>query len=279
MTYLEVVGASLYYETSGTGPLLLCISGANGSAEAWRPLASYLQDTFTVVGYDRRGFSRSYLSRSQDYEHRLETDADDAASLIKHLSPKEPATVIGNSSGAIVALTLLTRHPEVLRTLIAHEPPAMKLLPDFEELWAKQQDAYDTYRAHGVPPAMEKFMDLVMISRDAGQGMVSTLDPSNNPFMAGNTLYWFEREVLVYPQRDFDLEAIAKQKDLLMLGNADESNREALQYRGNVVLGEKVGSDVKLFSGGHVGFTTHAKEFARELRGYLKERSAFYAEL
>ena len=54
-----------------------------------------------------RGFSRSYLSGSPDYKHRIETDADDAARLIKYISPRKPSTVIGNSSGAIVSLKLL----------------------------------------------------------------------------------------------------------------------------------------------------------------------------
>lgn len=54
MVYLEVPGASLYYETVGNGPLLLTISGANGDAEVWRPLADCLKDNFTVVIYDRQ---------------------------------------------------------------------------------------------------------------------------------------------------------------------------------------------------------------------------------
>ena len=36
---------------------------------------------------------------SQDYAHRLETDVNDVAALIKHLSPGETATVLGTSSG------------------------------------------------------------------------------------------------------------------------------------------------------------------------------------
>ena len=53
MTYLEVSGASLYYESVGKGPMLLCISGANGSVEPWRRFAKQLKDHFNVVMYDR----------------------------------------------------------------------------------------------------------------------------------------------------------------------------------------------------------------------------------
>lgn len=53
MTYLEALGASLYYEIKGQGPMLLCISGADGSCEIWRGMAEYLKDKFTVVMWDR----------------------------------------------------------------------------------------------------------------------------------------------------------------------------------------------------------------------------------
>ena len=49
MTYLEVPGASLYYESVGQGPMLLCISGAHGSCEIWRGFGKCLKDHFTVV--------------------------------------------------------------------------------------------------------------------------------------------------------------------------------------------------------------------------------------
>lgn len=50
MTYLEVDGASLYYEAVGEGPeTLLCISGADGSCEIWRAFAECLKDRFKVI--------------------------------------------------------------------------------------------------------------------------------------------------------------------------------------------------------------------------------------
>jgi pimeloyl-ACP methyl ester carboxylesterase len=39
MSYFEVPGARLYYETRGTGPLLLLIPGANGDANVFPSLS------------------------------------------------------------------------------------------------------------------------------------------------------------------------------------------------------------------------------------------------
>ena len=188
MPTLKVPNAEIYYEVAGTGPLLLCISGANGSVEIWRPLQQELKDYFTVAMLDRRGFSRSYLEGPQDYtgSHRIETDTDDAKALIQHLSPNEPATVIGNSSGAVVALMLLQRHPEVIRTLISHEPPAESLLEDQKYWRDKQQEMYDIYRAKGPMPALVKFSEHVKAG--PGNDLSRSFDPRTNPFINANVM-------------------------------------------------------------------------------------------
>jgi pimeloyl-ACP methyl ester carboxylesterase len=108
-------------------------------------VADPLAARYTVVRYDRRGFSRSHLDGPQDYDRRLDTDADDVRSLIEHLAG-EPATVFGVSSGAIVALTVLTRHPSVVRAVAAFEPPAVRLLADGQQWIDLFATVYDLYR-------------------------------------------------------------------------------------------------------------------------------------
>jgi len=129
MSTLNVPGAKLYYGVSGDGPLLILIPGAAGTGEVFRPLIGPLAERYQVVTYDRRGFSGSELDGPQDYDHRLDTDADDVRRLIEHASDR-PATVFGSSSGAIIALEVLTQHPSVVRTLVPFEPPAVRQLPD-----------------------------------------------------------------------------------------------------------------------------------------------------
>ena len=123
MSFLDVPGARLYYETHGDGPLFIMVPGAGGTADSFRAVATHLGEHYTVVLYDRRGFSRSQLDGLQDYAHRLQTDADDVRRLIERLGDA-PATVFGASSGGIVVLELLTRHPAVVSTVVPFEPPA-----------------------------------------------------------------------------------------------------------------------------------------------------------
>lgn len=145
---LDVPGAELYYELRGTGPLLVLVPGAAGSVEPYARLAARLARSYTVAAYDRRGFSRSRLLGDQDRTRRLETDADDVRALIEHVG-NGPAAVFGNSSGAIVALEVLIRHPSAVRVVVAHEPPVMLALPD-GDLWVEFFSClYDVYRHSG----------------------------------------------------------------------------------------------------------------------------------
>lgn len=275
MPQLDVPGASLYHEILGDGPLFLCISGANGSADIWRPLAKRLEKHFRVVMYDRRGFSRSTLSGAQDYDHRLETDADDAARLIRHLSPEEPATVLGSSSGAIVSLELLLRHPGVIRDLLCHEPPAMKLLPDCEELIAGQEEIYQLYRKQGVAPAAQRFAEFIKADAET-PGLLRAFDPKSGPYNWANAMYWFEREVPYYAKRDFQIEDLRQHQNKLLLLNSQDSDPEALQYRPNVVLSDRLSLELHLMPGGHVGYATQAPKFAQMAYDILKDKDSSY---
>ncbi|EJU06416.1 alpha/beta-hydrolase [Dacryopinax primogenitus] len=103
MPTLDVPGASLSYETHGSGPLIVFIPGGQGTGDVYHPIATALAAKYTSVTYDRRGFSASILTSDGT------------------------AVVFGSSSGAIVALFLLLSYPESIRTVIPHEPPAIDL--------------------------------------------------------------------------------------------------------------------------------------------------------
>src|SRR5919205_1011207 len=152
---LKVPGAMLYYEVRGSGPTLLCISGGPTDAGMFTDLASRLADRYTVVSYDQRGHSRSPLEGAPE-DIPVALHADDAAAVLAAVG-EEPAYVYGNSGGATIGLELVARHPDLVRTLVAHEPPIMELLPDADRWRATFREIDETYHAAGVFPAMGVF--------------------------------------------------------------------------------------------------------------------------
>jgi len=81
-----------------------------------------------------------------------EQQADDVHRLMSALGGG-PAYVFGSSGGAVVGLALVTAHPGQVRTLVAHEPPVVELLPDSAKVRAQIEDIYQTYRAEGAEKA------------------------------------------------------------------------------------------------------------------------------
>ncbi|MET7337671.1 alpha/beta fold hydrolase [Nonomuraea sp. NPDC005650] len=256
MSTLEVDGARLYYETHGSGPLTVLITGAPGVAEVYREVVQHLGGRHTVAVYDRRGFSRSHLDGPQDYDRRLRTDADDVGCLIEHLG-LGPAIVFGASSGATVALELLARHPSTVRTLIPYEPPALRLLPDGDKWEDFFSEVYDLYRLEGIEPAMKTFRE-------------RTFAPSDHRHMAraprndANAAYWFEHELRQYPPAALDLTALAAHADRIVPAAGRESQGYPC-HRAAVELAGRLSRDLFELPGGHIGFVTDAPRFAAEL--------------
>jgi pimeloyl-ACP methyl ester carboxylesterase len=224
-------------------------------------VTEHLTAHYTVVTYDRRGFSRSQLDRPQDYDHRLETDADDVRRLIEHLND-EPALVFGASSGGVVVLKALTHHPFVVRTLVPFEPAAVRQLPDGQKWLDFFVGLYDLYRQSGMEPALKKFREQAFAESDR-QVMAHAMDPKNSEYILANATYWFEHELRQYPAVDLDLDALTAHADRIVPAAGRES-RGYPCYEVNVELAKKLGRDLIELPGGHVGYVTQPAEFAHE---------------
>lgn len=264
-----VPGAGLYYELCGSGPVLLLIPGGNGDAVPFESAADALAGRYTVVGYDRRGFSRSRLDGPLP-QRRIETDSDDAHRLLTHLSA-EPAYVFGSSSGAIVALDLLCRHPQQVRTLIAHEPPIATVLPDGAQWLEFFAEVYDTYRRFGADTAMENFsarMGLRGIGQPPHGAQVRPRGLEVVDRGRRNRDFWLQHELRQYPRFVPDVAALKAVLPRLVLAGG-RGSREYFPYRASTVLADQLGSTVADFPGGHVGYATHPAEFALRLAEVL----------
>lgn len=270
MTVLPTAGAELHYELRGHGAPLVLVPGAKGDAETYQDLARELSAEYSVLTYDRRGFSRSTLDGPQDYDHRLATDADDLRALIVHLGD-QPATVFGNSSGAIVALRLLTDHPDLVRTVVAHEPPTINLLPDAATWAAFFDSVYDTYRASGVPTAMRTFTTTVFSDADRRAMHRQMMRHTHDQYREANATYWMEHELRQYPRADLDLDTLATHPGKLVLAAGRES-RGHLTYRTTETLAHQLETELVELPGGHIGCVTRAAEFAPELLATLARR-------
>jgi pimeloyl-ACP methyl ester carboxylesterase len=233
-------------------------------------VAGELTDRYTVITYDRRGFSRSPTEQPPDDRTRLAIDGDDARALIERLSGA-PAYVFGSSSGAIVGLELIVRYPDAVKRLVAHEPPLMTLLPETAAFLPFTDEVYDTYRSQGAGPAMQKFAAKIGLSN------LDPAKPANLPppvlqmlqRIRGNDSFFLEHELRQYPRAVPDLGALQKLADRIVLAGGVDS-RTFVPYLPNTALARSLGRSIVDFPGGHVGYTTHPAPFAAQLAAVLE---------
>ncbi|MFI6169658.1 alpha/beta fold hydrolase [Nocardia sp. NPDC051052] len=274
---LKVPGATLYYEVRGTGPVLLLLPGSGGDAAVFDPIADILAVHFTVVTLDPRGYSRSVLDSAEPVDQLVAVQRDDAYRLLEALTPAgEDAYVFGGSGGAVIALDLLTHHPERLRLVIAHEPPCFAVLADAAEQTAFVDEVYTLFRTEGVAAAGARFMEGI------GVTMKPMPDPAELPPRAAEMtrrLYANAALMLANELRPItsylpDEPALATRTDRLILA-AGQETRGHLPHRPAATLATSLHLPLTEFPGGHSGFTEAPVPFAAQLLDLLlaaKER-------
>lgn len=265
---IKVPGATLYYEVRGSGPVLLMIPGGPADAGVFSGLEGCLADRYTVVAYDPRGNSRSIFDGVPE-KQQLDVHGDDAARLIETVGA-EPAYVLGSSGGAQIGLNLAARHPARVRTLVAHEPPCIQLLPDASQVLATTQEVHDTFLRDGVGPAMQKFMAMAGL----GGGPPPQAAPPPPEAQAAfariqrNMDYFLAHGLWPISMFVPDVATLRAGPVRVVIG-VGESTKGQIAYRTAVALAEKLGTEPVTFPGDHNGFGAHPENFAATLHRVL----------
>jgi pimeloyl-ACP methyl ester carboxylesterase len=271
---LAVPGAVLHYDVRANDaseqPVLL-ITGSPMGADGFAALAGRFGDR-TVITYDPRGVGRSQradgASGSPPEEH-----AEDLHRLIGALGAG-PVDIFGSSGGAVNALALVARHPEQVRTLVAHEPPTAGVLPDRDAVLATCEVIHETYLRDGFGKAMAKFTAMVGQQGPLPDDFASR--PGPNPADLGlpvaddgsrnHPLLGLHMIVCSHYQHDFA--ALAATPVRIVLGVGAES-AAMMPGRAAVAMAARLGSAPVTFPGDHVGFGSQPDAFAAALRAVL----------
>jgi pimeloyl-ACP methyl ester carboxylesterase len=265
MTTVDVPGARLYYEVRGSGPLLLLL-GAPMSAPHFTPLAEALAGDHTVVTTDPRGISRSVVD-DPEQDSTPDLRADDVAAILDDLGA-DAADVFGSSGGAITGLALVTRHPGRVRTLVAHEPPVLELLPDVAEQRAAVDDIIETFHREGQGPAFAKFMANAGFDGpdDEDGAGPPPVEPSEQDVADGARFLAHELRATTRYVPDVAALRAATARVVVGIGAASGA---LLTHRTSTALTERLGTEPVEFPGDHGGFTGQPAEFAEVLRKVL----------
>jgi len=118
--------AALRYDLSGHGDPTVLVHGSLVDRRTWDAVRPGLSQSLTVLAYDRRGHGES---TGPVRRHPVRDDAKDLAGLLETID-LYPVHVIAHSYAGAVALRLAVDRPEMVRSLLLHEPMFFGVLSD-----------------------------------------------------------------------------------------------------------------------------------------------------
>lgn len=275
---LDLPGVTLTYdvrdaESERSDPVLLMI-GSPMDASGFATLAGHFPDR-TVVTYDPRGVGRSPQADGVTAA-TPDAHAEDLHRLISELD-LGPVDIFASSGGAVNAFALVSRHPQGVRTLVAHEPPLATVLPDREEALAATEDIHKTYESDGLGPAMAKFIAFTSVKgptptdlpkhapNPADFGLPTEDDGSRDHPLLGPHMVYVTRY-----EPDFD--SLREGSTRIVVAAACEGEG-TFPYRAALAVAERLGTEAVIFPSHHGGFTQQGNPdtFAATLRRVLTD--------
>jgi pimeloyl-ACP methyl ester carboxylesterase len=278
---LDVPGATLTYDVrrneASTERILLLIGSPMGAA-GFGTLSQHFSDR-TVVTYDPRGVERS-VKADPASPVTPDVHADDLHRLIQAIAGG-PVDLFASSGGAVNALALVSKHPEDVRTLVAHEPPLASILPDREHAMAATRAVQETYQRSGWGAGLAHFIALTSHRRPFTAEVAS--QPAPDPAMFGmpteddgsRTDPLLGQNLITSTHYGPDFDALRSASTRIVIAAGEESEGQ-LANRGAFAAAERLGtkpvsfpSDHGGFLGGEYGQTGKPDTFATKLREVL----------
>jgi pimeloyl-ACP methyl ester carboxylesterase len=119
--YLETSFGRMRFVEAGRGEPIVLVHGIGRSLHDWSENIDVLAQSHRVIALDMLGFGRSDKPKIR---YTVDLQAQVLCEFMRGLK-LEPATLIGNSLGGAVSLTLALRHPEMLSHLVLVAPAGM----------------------------------------------------------------------------------------------------------------------------------------------------------
>jgi pimeloyl-ACP methyl ester carboxylesterase len=265
MTTIEVPDGRLYYETRGNGPVLL-ITGSPMTAAAFGPLADALADDHTVVTHDPRGVAASGLDDTAA-PSQPELRARDLVTLLDHLGA-DTVDVFGSSGGAVTGLALVTDYPGRVRTLIAHEPPLLELLPDADRWRTEIDEIVTTFHKHGAGAAWGAFMRSAgFVQSGEAAPPPSTTEPSAQD--EADNARFFDHDLRATTRYLPELAGLVGGPTRIVVGVGADSG-PLNTYQTSLALATLLAEPPVTFPGDHAGFLGDPVGFAAVVREVLE---------
>lgn len=226
-------------------PLVVLVHGTMDRHSSFARVRSRLMTSCHVVSYDRRGYAGS-----RDVLPLASGISDHVADLASVVDGRR-CTVVGHSYGGTIVLAFAARHPELVASLVAYEPPLAWL-----ETWPTADgERRAPYAGQTGEEAAEQFL-----RRIVGEHRYELLPlKTRNELLKDGDALIAEMTSIRNDPAPFELDEIACPALIARGENALPHHAEGAE-----ILVEKLPTaSLRVFAGaGHGGHQSHPREFA-----------------
>ena len=262
--------------TDGHAPLFMI--GQPMDASGFATLASFFPDRM-VITYDPRGLGRSTRTDGKVVNEPV-VQARDVHAVIEALGAGR-VDMFASSGGAVTALALVAAYPDDVRTVVAHEPPILTVLPDAAAAARARAGVAAAYSAKGWGSGMAAFIAMTswsgeytdeyfarpaadpaqygLLAEDNGQRDDPLLTDRSEPVIRYRPLFDALRSA-----RTHVVIAVGEESMGLFTGRTSHATAHLLGQEATVFPSHHGG-----FNGGDGPYAGKPEEFARRLREVL----------
>ena len=167
MGRFEARGVELEFSEAGQGPPCLLMHETAVDSRAWRAVANALEPSVRAIAYDRRGWG--FSSAPEGYARTtVPEQSEDSIELLAELAPEDAAVLVGAGIGAVMALDLVLRRPDIAVGAVLVEPPLLALVPEATELLGADREALSAAARDGREAVVELYLSGGLAALGAG---------------------------------------------------------------------------------------------------------------
>lgn len=219
------------------------IHGIISDSSFFAEISGRLSTRYKVITYDRRGYGNA--SRTEGMEFTVAQQAKDAADVLRQTCG-EPAWIVGNSAGGLIALELCMRYPALTRGMLLVEP-SISFDPECVAAMAEWNRELNDYLDSGrIKRALPAFGRVTGDPGAGGQGLslsqMKTVYANLSNFMHGEL-----NEVQRYTPTRQQLSAIPVPVQILIT----ESGKDSIFGKSSLMLAKEMNWEAVFLPGYH----------------------------
>jgi len=265
---VHINGYDMSYVEQGSGTPVIFVHGSLSDYRSWLPLLDDFSENNRAISVSlRHYYPEKWDGKEGDIS--LQQHADDLAALIGKIN-LAPASIIGHSRGAAVAMLMASQHPQLVNRLILADPsPLASILPEDADLRAAEKvrsemitDIMKHYRAGDTESGLKEFVNYV-----AGSDVWDKTPDKIRNVLRDNS--W----TLTSMQQDMDTQFSCANASsitapvLLVTGDRSASRYRSMHSSLEPCLSEV--SKVTIADAGHMMFQSNPTEFSFEVQYFI----------